>query len=500
MPDVIKGKEHKVKTGESIASLAQENGLKWQDLAKFNWGTDNPNLINIQLKDKVGCRKKTADGHNYVFSDEDDPGIIYIPENAPPKEFPSNGEHVIVVKPPTKKVFKTSKCMVTFRPHAGWKGEFGFDWLRDNYNATLVTGGYSSTSPSGLTVAKAVTNLAAEYDTLRTEIAGNPEYRVPHLNIFHQGTSGNPNFEAKLKLHIVIEEEAAELLELVFPEHKASDGSKSTCFEISPNTPLPTAVGKHDVEITFKCVKEIQAIDEIAVMCHTRNNDGSSKKTVVGRLIVYPNGAGYIKRIKFIRVKVLTDTLDTGAATTGTFNAAEILNLKNSLYQALIIPEIESTIEELNLSKNSDFQKSILPGFVRGKFYIKNHAKGSGLYEDHADFFTTVKELFLSKGTNRTKYQNHFPIFSFGEDAYDGASGQVQGIGIKNLIVFPDRDNCTVNHEVLHGLKLLHSFKSVPVASSAKFTFEEGKTDNVMDYTFDSSALILWRWQWEIAN
>ena len=45
--------EHKVKKGESIASLASKAGMKWQDLAKFNWGTDVPDKINEHLRDDV---------------------------------------------------------------------------------------------------------------------------------------------------------------------------------------------------------------------------------------------------------------------------------------------------------------------------------------------------------------------------------------------------------------------------------------------------------------
>lgn len=32
-------------------------------------------------------------------------------------------------QPPAKKI--RAKCMVQFRPHANWRGEFGFDWVKD---------------------------------------------------------------------------------------------------------------------------------------------------------------------------------------------------------------------------------------------------------------------------------------------------------------------------------------------------------------------------------
>jgi hypothetical protein len=72
--------EHKVKAGETLAGLAASAGMKWQDLAKFNWNTDQPDEINKALRTVVGCTKKTKDGKNYVFDDSDDPGVVLIPK------------------------------------------------------------------------------------------------------------------------------------------------------------------------------------------------------------------------------------------------------------------------------------------------------------------------------------------------------------------------------------------------------------------------------------
>ncbi len=70
---------HKVKTGESLDSIAKANGLTWQQLAEFNWGTSVPEEINGFLRIQVGCTRKTADGKNYIFDSSDDPGIVNIP-------------------------------------------------------------------------------------------------------------------------------------------------------------------------------------------------------------------------------------------------------------------------------------------------------------------------------------------------------------------------------------------------------------------------------------
>jgi hypothetical protein len=49
------------------------------DLAFFNFKTRNPPEINWYLFNKVGCRRITHDGKNYMFSSGDQPGLIYLP-------------------------------------------------------------------------------------------------------------------------------------------------------------------------------------------------------------------------------------------------------------------------------------------------------------------------------------------------------------------------------------------------------------------------------------
>lgn len=90
--------EHKVATGESIASLAKEAGLSWQTLAKFNWDTEQPKRINEHLRDFVGCTKKTRDAHNYMFDDSDEPGIVCIPRHWKAQGLATDEEHVIRVQ------------------------------------------------------------------------------------------------------------------------------------------------------------------------------------------------------------------------------------------------------------------------------------------------------------------------------------------------------------------------------------------------------------------
>ena len=69
--------EYKVRSGDSIKSVAEAHGMTWQDLAVFNWDTDDPDEINWYLENYFICRKK--EGANFIFTDEDEPGILYLP-------------------------------------------------------------------------------------------------------------------------------------------------------------------------------------------------------------------------------------------------------------------------------------------------------------------------------------------------------------------------------------------------------------------------------------
>lgn len=72
-------RRHRVRDGDSLASLAHANGITWQELAIFNFGSADKEEITRQLYSKVGCRKRTADGRSYMFTSQDMPGIIMIP-------------------------------------------------------------------------------------------------------------------------------------------------------------------------------------------------------------------------------------------------------------------------------------------------------------------------------------------------------------------------------------------------------------------------------------
>ncbi|MCI0329566.1 MAG: OmpA family protein [candidate division Zixibacteria bacterium] len=72
-----KAKKYEPKEGDSLQSIAEReraagNPITWQELAKFNWGTDEEKAVNECLRDKLGCRKRDGT-KNFIISTEDQP-------------------------------------------------------------------------------------------------------------------------------------------------------------------------------------------------------------------------------------------------------------------------------------------------------------------------------------------------------------------------------------------------------------------------------------------
>jgi hypothetical protein len=70
---------------DSWWTLAERADVKFArmsalDLCYFNFKTRKPAEINWYLHHKVGCRHTTKDGKNYVFTNTDQPGIVYLPK------------------------------------------------------------------------------------------------------------------------------------------------------------------------------------------------------------------------------------------------------------------------------------------------------------------------------------------------------------------------------------------------------------------------------------
>ncbi len=70
-------KRYTAEEGDTLQSIAERetaagNPVTWQEIAKYNWGTDDENEVNEYLRDELGCRWRDAD-NNFVISADDEP-------------------------------------------------------------------------------------------------------------------------------------------------------------------------------------------------------------------------------------------------------------------------------------------------------------------------------------------------------------------------------------------------------------------------------------------
>jgi len=88
------GIPYRVHSGETWGTIAAANGISALDFIKFNFGALTSAEVNWCLRNLVGCKRTTFNGKNWIFSDNADPGLVYLPPKgspvpAPPPKPPS---------------------------------------------------------------------------------------------------------------------------------------------------------------------------------------------------------------------------------------------------------------------------------------------------------------------------------------------------------------------------------------------------------------------------
>lgn len=79
-----KAKRYSRQEGDTLRAIAERetaagNPMTWQELALFNFGTDDPHTLDEYLRDELGCRKRGSDNHFVIAEDDDARGELVIP-------------------------------------------------------------------------------------------------------------------------------------------------------------------------------------------------------------------------------------------------------------------------------------------------------------------------------------------------------------------------------------------------------------------------------------
>ena len=438
-----------------------------------------------------------------------------------------------------EKTGEISIAMVEFRPTSTYDGSFGFDWLRvdDNkleeqshyskeqpYNS-IIEGGYGDgkTDLTGGKDGSAYKKLKGEYEMIVVNMQDKSdgskrtkEYFVPYLSIYPKSyvdtltdtdQKKKPVFETELALLVDIGVDEIDSLEFKYDEN---------IFELDKKKlqdTKRTAAGKQfsmDKTIKITCKKEIPDLSsgEISVYAYPKDAKGKSAaereamRSLAGKIQVLPNEERQRKKQKFVLIRVKTQQGE------GIFNNDEIITLQHTLHQALVEAEIERYRKDekgkIKLDKDGRPQRIELD-LTNDSIFYKTYVKVEGIInedENNGKMFSYLRDTFFK---NNPQYDNYFTVFVFNNKTYDNAVGQIENIGVKNLVLFLDRNNKTMSHETLHGLGLLHTHRDeTPIKEpGSKYIYPNGNiqpnkaTDNIMSYN-GALRKTTWYWQWKL--
>lgn len=454
------------------------------------------------------------------------------------------------------------KFLAHFRRPEDYKGEYGFDWLRDEYIYPIETIIYDNVGPDK-------TVDTAPYLNIKDAICKNPEdlkndyktkdvinpispygidYYPAWLSIFPEASRAHVS-EVELDIEIEeIEPLVDDATEIVFE-------SSNDSLVITPNrivlSELLNDKQTKDLGTTTKDFYLTKKVVSIKSEGNGLENHEEIKiygvlqgiKVEVGKLMVYKNRA--IPLAEIIAVKV---TYKQELVLNPTYqNDIRYKSMNQALINAKVIVEEEFRIEDLpkNDPEVIDFiSKFIAPS--QEEIWAHDPNDG-GIYENLVTYSNKVNEfkndlvhLYEKYGENgpntynldaignyRTYlfYTSIAPVFTQAPLVqYRGitcahftetAGSQYYNVDWGNaVIVFGGVDflnNYVAVHELAHSLSLTHSFEEN--IGGVPYIFYKGYTDNYMDYEnltepditlqtaenkFKGNMYSFFKWQWDI--
>lgn len=430
------------------------------------------------------------------------------------------------------------KFLVNIRRPDDYMGEYGFDWLRDEYiyPIEMVQFDYDGTPiNSNVPICRDPQNIKNEYkskDVLNPITPYGEDYYTSWLSIFPDTTTeefshGSRMHENGIDLDIEIEEleplinDDTEIVFQVNNQYIKIVPEKIRLSELLSNK-ITKNLGNSTREyyrtskmINVKCEGgALSSHEEIKIFAQLEG-----EKEEVGKLMVYKNDI--IPKAEMVVVNVVTGS---PATLSGDYQYAFKFQ---SFNQALIRAEVKvDTRFDINSLPSGDFDViQFKSNYINAAGNIgANGADGflrdlKTLYERYGTHSPRNNALIDSNNNART-YLFYTSIIAQ-TNFQNGRYQRTDGIATADLSNFSNCscvkwgnaftmfgtaliDNYVVVHEAGHSLSLPHAFEE---GFPKPHVFHKGFTDNVMDYIqkvdgsanpFTGKMVSFYKWQWDV--
>lgn len=368
-----------------------------------------------------------------------------------------------------------AKCLVMFRPHGNWKGEYGFDWLRlgdsglnsdPKWFGEIVGRHYTDASYTTIfpntnswsVFFKQDRNL---YDKIlrsyksiiipwKPKINGNPYlYPIPIMTMLKGGNH-------KLTLKIEISKKPKKL----FVRQQKSDSNyfnlNNSNLEIRGDNQNYSIYNKLEIE----CIKSFNKDQIIEVVADTE---------ICGRLKILANDPSRYRFIPIVFVEIKTKF--GGKEIQGSAVRGGESFFLQGMKQAYTFPK-NGKVEYVGMDMKSHIEKE--------------YCNKEGIKKTTGKFNKMKIEDYLDKYLNKlynNKYNDYFKLY-FLDIYYPGpypgsiVQGYSPSLNCKHVMLFKGHDKSTLAHETMHAMGLPHTFDGL----RGEFTYKAQQTDNFMDY------------------
>lgn len=441
-----------------------------------------------------------------------------------------------------------AQCKVEFRPTSNYNGEFGFSWYRfgdiklfqatravtngrlsHTFNAIVPTNdqafadimGHHFETVGGVRTAVRNGNNSSSHTDFTADLQMSRNHRydyqrieMPHIYAADPNDPADPKKPeneyyipcmtlckgktAELQLLITVNSSPDKLI-FGFDNPKAlSEGF----LKLSLSEIVSPAVNPMDAtqQITVECLKEFSKPLQLNVWAETSDPADKNKKGrhLCGAVNLLPNDLYHQRNINVVFFNVITwlDRSKTRAlrgidAQSTQQDKIDVLN--KYLLQAYINSQIEvvdlNLVDAITNITDSTYTNCCIPDPSNPGSFLSVDNAHNGALED-----------FLVQKVD-PKYEHYFKIF-FIPDRHQRLNGFSSGSREKFTVCFYDALSETPAHELLHSLGLPHTFDGS--TSRAKYVYEDGMTDNLMDYSHHNNPSTprqsLFHWQWQSLN